>query len=410
MVAKKTVVTNLDIEQLKTSIVNEVESRRSQLMELSLKIHSHPELAFKEVKAAEWLTDYLAGEGFTVEKGICDLPTAFRASYGQGKPVVAFLAEYDALPKLGHACGHNIIGTSAVGAGVAAKLAANRYGGTVQVIGTPAEELYGGKILMAEKGAFDTLDVAMLVHPARRNAAATRLLACQNLNVEFFGQASHAAARPEEGINALEAIIQSFNAINSLRQHIKPTARIHGIITDGGKIANIVPDHSAGNFIVRAEDDEYLDELKSRVMSCFVGAALATGARLETKWDDIRYAPLRNNMTLARLFKKNLESRDRRVVLEDPGVSFGSSDMGNVSQIVPAIHPSIAITHVDVLLHSPQFAMVAASESGVCAMLESAEAMAMTAAEVLADPALATKIREEFERSKKAVAAEAEAE
>lgn len=171
-----------------------------------------------------------------------------------------------------------------------------------------------------------------------------------------------------------------------------------------------MPDHSAGNFIVRAEDDEYLDELKSRVMSCFVGAALATGARLETKWDDIRYAPLRNNMTLARLFKKNLESRDRRVVLEDPGVSFGSSDMGNVSQIVPAIHPSIAITHVDVLLHSPQFAMVAASESGVCAMLESAEAMAMTAAEVLADPALATKIREEFERSKKAVAAEAEAE
>lgn len=410
MTTKKIAVNGLDIELLKASIVKEVESRRPQLTELALKIHSHPELAFKEFKAAGWLTDYLAGNGFTVEKGICDLPTAFRATYGRDKPVIAFLAEYDALPGLGHGCGHNIIGTSAVGAGVATRLAADRYGGTVQVIGTPAEEIYGGKIMMAKRGAFDGVDVAMLVHPSRRNAAATRLLACQNLNVEFFGQASHAAARPEEGINALEAMILSFNAINSLRQHIKSSARIHGIITDGGKLANIVPDHSASSFIVRAEDDAYLDELKGRVMSCFVGAALATGARLETKWDELRYAPLRNNMTLARLFRKNLASRGRKVVLDDPGVSFGSSDMGNVSQIVPAIHPSIAITHVDVLLHSPQFAMVAASESGVCAMLESAEAMAMTAAEALANPALMKRIKEEFERSKKAVEGEGEVE
>lgn len=399
---KKSPSKNQDIGQVKASIVKEVQSRRRELSELSRKIHSHPELGFKEFKAADWLTGYLAANGFKVTKGIGDLPTAFRASYGKGKPVIAFLAEYDALPKLGHACGHNIIGTSAVGAGVAAKLVVDRYGGTVQVIGTPAEEMYGGKILMAEKGAFDNLDVAMMVHPARYNAAVTKLLACQTLNVEFFGQASHAAARPEEGVNALEAMIQSFNAINSLRQHIKSGARIHGIITDGGKAANIVPDHSAGNFIVRAEEDDYLEELKSRVMSCFIGAALATGARLETRWDEIRYEPLRSNMTLARLFKKNLESCDRKVMLYDPSISFGSSDMGNVSQIVPAIHPSIAITHVDVLLHSPQFAMVAASESGVCAMLESAEAMAMTAAEVIADPALTAKIKAEFERDNKA--------
>jgi amidohydrolase len=403
VVARKSALLNRDIEQVKTAIVNEVETRRSQLMELSQKIHSHPELAFQEFQAVEWLADYLASNGFSVEKGICDLPTAFRARYGQGKPVIAFLAEYDALPKLGHACGHNIISTSAVGAGVAAKGAVDRFGGSLRVIGTPAEEMYGGKVLMAEKDAFRDIDAAMMAHPGRYNAAVTKLLACQNLEVEFFGRASHAAARPEEGINALEAMVQSFNAINSLRQHIKDGARIHGIITDGGQAANIVPEHTAGSFIVRAEDDEYLDELKSRVLSCFVAAAMATGARLESKWAKIRYAPLRNNMTLARLLKRNLESRDRKVLLKDPSPSFYSSDMGNVSQIIPAIHASISVTQLDVRLHSPEFAIVAASEAGVCAMLEAAEAMAMTAADILADPVLAKQIKAEFQRSKKMV-------
>jgi len=401
VVARKLTTLNRDIGELKAAIVAEIESRRPQLMELSLKIHAHPELGFKEFQATEWLTDYLTSNGFAVEKGICDLPTAFRASYGQGKPVIVFLAEYDAFPKLGHACGHNIIGTSAVGAGVVTKLAVDRFGGSVLVIGTPAEEIYGGKIMMANKGAFEGLDIAMMVHPGRYNAAVTRLLACQNLDVEFFGRAAHAAARPAEGINALEAMIQSFNAVNSLRQHIKEGARIHGIITDGGQAPNIVPEHTAGSFIVRADDDEYLDELKGRVLSCFIAAAMATRARLESRWGEVRYAPLRNNMTLARLFKKNLESLGRKVLLHDPSPSFGSSDMGNVSQIVPSIHPSIAITHVDVLLHSPQFAMVAASEAGVCAMLEAAQALAMTAADVLADPALALRIREEFRRGSK---------
>ncbi|MFQ5996809.1 MAG: amidohydrolase, partial [Dehalococcoidales bacterium] len=221
----------MDTAELKTLVVSEIDNRRQQLNELSLKIHANPEVAFQEVKSANWLIEYLREKGFSIKQGICGLATAFRASYGQGKPAIAILAEYDALPKLGHACGHNLIATSAVGAGVAAKLAIDRFGGTILVIGTPGEEMYGGKVIMANKGAFDDVDMVMMVHPAGLNTAATRFLACQALEVEFFGKAAHAAARPEVGINALEAMLQSFAAINSLRQHIKDSARIHGIIT-----------------------------------------------------------------------------------------------------------------------------------------------------------------------------------
>jgi len=274
----------VDIEGLKASVTGEIDARRHQLSELSLKIHSNPELGFQEVKAADWLTQYLEENGFSMERGICGLSTAFKASYGKGKPVIAILAEYDALPDLGHACGHNLIATCAIGTGVASKPAIDQLGGSILVIGTPAEELYGGKVIMADQGAFNNLDIAMMVHPGTLDTATTRALACQTLEVEFLGKAAHAAARPEAGINALEAMLQSFAAINSLRQHIKPTARIHGIITHGGEAANVVPARSAGRFIVRAEDDIYLDELKQKVLNCFIGASTATGARLEYKW------------------------------------------------------------------------------------------------------------------------------
>ena len=209
------------IEKLKASVIKEIEAHRDQLRELSLKIHSNPELGFHEVKAVGWLTQYLEENGFSIERGICELPTAFRGSYGKGKPAIAILAEYDALPELGHACGHNLIATCAVGAGVASKPAIDQFGGSILVIGTPAEELYGGKVIMAERGAFNNLDIAMMVHPEVYDAATTQALACQTLDVEFFGKAAHAAAQPEAGINALEAMLQSFAAINSLRQHIK---------------------------------------------------------------------------------------------------------------------------------------------------------------------------------------------
>jgi amidohydrolase len=386
------------IAELKASVAREVDAHREQLNELSLKIHANPELGFQETKAASWLTEYLAGHGFSVEKGICGLATAFRAGYGTGKPAVAILAEYDALPQLGHACGHNLIAASAVGAGLAGKSVIDQLGGSIFVIGTPAEEVYGGKVVMAERGAFDGIDVAMMAHPGTRDTAATWALACQTLEVEFLGRAAHAAAHPEAGINALEAMVQSFNAINSLRQHIRDRARIHGIITDGGGAPNVVPAHSAGTFIVRAESDDYLDELKQRVIDCFTGAATATGARLEYRWGDVRYATLRRNLTLARLFKENMESLGRKVSLTDPESAFGSTDMGNVSQLVPGIHPEVAIAPEGVAVHSPEFALAAASDAGSQGLLDAAKAMAMTVADLASNPETVSKIKEEFQQ------------
>ena len=390
----------MDIENLKASVIGTIDGHRHLLSELSLKIHSNPELGFQEVKAAAWLTQYLEENGFSIEHGICELPTAFRGSYGQGKPAITILAEYDALPKLGHACGHNLIAASAVGAAVASKPAIDQFGGSILVLGTPAEELYGGKAIMAERGAFDNVDIAMMVHPGTHNVATTQALACVALEVEFFGKATHAATRPEAGINALEAMLQSFAAINSLRQHIKDKARIHGIITNGGEAANIVPAYSAGTFLVRAEDNAYLDELKQKVINCFIGASTATGARLEYKWGDICFAPMHNNLTLAQLFTQNMESLGRKIQLSDLNRSFGSTDMGNVSQLVPSIHPSVAIAPLGVAVHSPEFALAAASEEGIQGLLDAAKALALTVTDLVANPNIVIKVKEAFQQQK----------
>ncbi len=389
-----------DVERLKALLKANVEAHRQQLEELSSKIHDSPELGFQENRAAGWLKGYLEENGFSIEPAICELPTAFRGSYGTGQPAIALLAEYDALPGLGHACGHNLIAASAVGAAVAAKAAVDRLGGCVLVLGTPAEELPGGKIIMAERGAFDNLDVAMMVHPGTQDIATSQTLACAPLEVEFFGREAHAAARPEAGINALEAMLLSFTAINSLRQHIKDKARIHGIISDGGQMANIVPGHSAASFLVRAQDEAYLEELKGRVLDCFNGAATATGARLEYRWGDRAYAPMSNNLTLARLFIANMKSLGRPMRLYDTSQTLGSTDMGNVSQLVPSIHPFVAIAPEEVVGHSRQFAEAAASESGRRAMILAAKALAMTIVDLLASPETVTRVKSEFSRNK----------
>lgn len=390
----------MDIAKLKASVIGEIDTRHHQLNELSLRIHSNPELGFQENKAVAWLTQYLEENGFSIERGICELPTAFRGSYGKGKPAIAILAEYDALPRLGHACGHNLIAASAVGAGIASKPAIDRFEGSILVIGTPAEELEGGKAIMAQRGGFNNLDVAMIVHPGEYDTAITRALACQALEVEFFGKAAHSASRPEAGINALEAMLQSFVAINSLRQHIRDKARIHGIITDGGEAANVVPAHSAGVFLVRAEDNAYLDELRQKVLNCFIGAATASGAHLEYRWGDISYAPMRNNLALAQLFRQNMESLGRKVRLADPSSAFGSTDMGNVSQLVPSIHPMVAIAPEEVSTHSLEFASAAASEAGSRGLFDAAKALAMTVVDLVANPEIITKIKEEFRQAK----------
>ena len=385
----------MEIEKLKLKVKDSVELQRQQLIQLSLNIHDNPELGFEEEKASAWLTSYLEDSGFHVEQGTAGLATAFRATYGQGSPRIALLAEYDALPKIGHGCGHNIIATSAVGAGVASKSIIDQLGGSIVVLGTPGEEVFGGKIDMVKAGVLKEIDVAMIVHPDVRNMVTIQALACSSLEVEFFGQPAHAAAQPYKGVNALEAMILAFTSINSLRQHIKGEARIHGIITDGGEAPNIVPAHSAAVFLIRAPDNEYLDELNGKVLNCFVGASVASGARLEYSWRNKAYAPMKNNATLAQLFSQNLELLGRHVEAFDPSFGFGSTDMGNVSQVVPSIHPTIAIASLEVLIHTQEFASAAASEAGHEGFVDAAKAMAMTVADTL-QPGMLDRIKQEF--------------
>ncbi len=385
----------MDIEELKLKAQEAVESERQRLTQLSLSIHSNPEPGFKEEKAVTWLTGYLEENGFHVERGFVGLSTAFRATYGQGGPMIALLAEYDALPQMGHACGHNIIGVAAAGAAVASRLSVDRLGGSVTVIGTPAEEGLGGKIDMVKAGAFSDIDVAMIIHPNSLNIMTIDALACSTLDVEFFGRPAHAAGQPHKGINALEAMIQSFTSINSLRQHMRKDARVHGIITDGGEAPNIVPAHSAAEFLVRAADMEYLAQLQDRVLNCFKAAATASGARLEYVWRDKIYAPMKNNATLAGLLTRNMERLGRQVTPFDPGLGFGSTDMGNVSQVVPSIHPTIAIAPPEVTIHTAEFVAAAASEAGHQGLIDAAKAMAMTVVDVL-QPDILYEIKREF--------------
>jgi len=385
----------LEIEALKLETRDAVEAQRDRLIRLSMDIHGEPELGFQELKASAWLCGYLEQSGFRVERGVSGLDTAFQATYGQGRPRVALLAEYDALPEIGHGCGHNIIGVAAVGAGVASRRVIDELGGSIVVVGTPAEEGLGGKIDMVEAGSFAGMDAAMIIHPDTVNMVTIDALACSTLDVEFFGQPAHAAGQPHKGINALEAMVLSFTAINSLRQHIKGEARVHGIITDGGDAPNIVPAHSAAEFLVRAPDMEYLDQLRVRVLNCFTGASIASGARLEYRWREKTYAPMKNNLAMAELFSQNLESLGRRVIAYDPRFGFGSTDMGNVSQVVPSIHPTISIAPPEVLIHTPEFASAAVSEEGHQGLLDAAMAMAMTVADIVRPGAL-DEIKREF--------------
>ena len=387
----------MNVDKLKIDIMKKVDSQRPKLVALSHRIHDNPEAGFHEVKASKWLCAYLDANGFEIVRDICDMPTAFRATYGKGKPVIALMAEYDALPQIGHACGHNIICTAALGAAVAAKPAVDQYGGSITVIGTPAEELYGGKAIMAERGAFKDLDIAMIVHASSHDLPSARALACITLEVEFLGKAAHAAARPEEGINALEAMILSFNGINSLRQHIKERARIHGIITKGGDAPNIVPDHTAGTFLVRAIDETYLEGLKIKVLNCFQAAALATGAKLQYIWKEY-YAPLRVNMTLAEVMAANMRAVGRHP--EPIPTASGSSDMGNVSVLVPTIHPEVAIVPRNISLHSIEFREAAASAAGDKGLMDGAKALALTAVDLLSDKKLVSGIKREFKSAK----------
>ncbi len=382
-------------EQLKKEAQDQIAAHRGELAELSMRIHGNPELSLEEENSSRWLAEHLAGQGFRVKRPAYGLATAFEAVYGEGSPSIGIIAEYDALPGIGHACGHNVIATAAVGAGIAAKRAADAYGATIRVIGTPGEEGRGGKIRMAENGAFGNVDAAMMVHPGDYNTSGCEAMAVAILSVEFHGKASHAAGAPDKGINALEAMIISYNAINSLRQHVVDGSRVHGIITDGGQAANVVPAHSAGLFYIRATDDVYIETLKDRVVGCFEAGARATGARLEHRWSEPQYSTMKNNGVMSGLYTRNLENLGRKVESYE-GRNFGSTDMGNVSYMVPGIHPIIAVAPRGVPIHTEEFETHAGSEAGHGAMVDGATAMAWTVIDLLSEPANMAAAKEEF--------------
>jgi amidohydrolase len=383
---------------VKDLIGQAVDRMADELEALSHRIHDNPELAYQEVKASAWLADFLDAQGFTVERGVAGVETAFRGTLETGAgPTVAILCEYDALPAIGHACGHNVIAMSGAGAGAA--LAAVRPAlpaGRIQVIGTPAEEGGGGKVKLIEGGIFEGVDAAMMIHGFDRWILHQDLLGIVRVGFEFTGKAAHAAADPWEGVNALDAVIQTFNNVSMLRQQVRPDARIHGIVTQGGAAPNIIPEVAACTFYVRSARLDYMWGLRRRVVACAEGAAVATGCTVEVVDFEAPYEPLKRNDTLLGLFRANMASIG---AVESPPIPdrLGSSDIGNVSQVIPAIQPMVQIAPSGTPIHSRAFEAAAVSPLARLGLCQAAKTMAMTTYDLLADPGLVKRAREEFE-------------
>jgi amidohydrolase len=385
------------LHTLKERVKAEVDRLAPGLLDTSRFLHANPELAYEEFKAAERLTAILERHGFAVARGMAGLATAFTGHAGSGKPRIAFLAEYDALPGLGHACGHNIIGTASLGAALAVKAILAPGAGEVLLVGCPAEEKGGGKIPLVEAGVFAGTDAAMLVHPSNRTEMVKLALGMREIVVEYFGKATHAAASPDQGINALDAVVLAYTGIGALRQQVRSDARIHGIITHGGQAPNIIPEYAAARFYVRALDLAYLEELTPRVVRCFEAAAQATGCRVQVAFPSPTYQPYKPVYTLAGLFQRNLESLGEAVDQGPVDKELGSTDVGNVSQAVPTIQPMLQISPREVTCHMTGFAVAAISERGQRGMLLAAKAMAMTAVDLLAQPDALAKVGAEFQ-------------
>ena len=327
-------------EAIYQSINTAIDDAADDLIEASHAIHANPELAFKEYFACETLTKTLQRYDFEVETGVFTLETAFETQLNDADagPTVAILAEYDALPGIGHACGHNIIATTALGATLGLRQVAQHLPGHIRLLGTPAEEKGGGKELMARAGAFDGVDAAMMIHPAGMNLASMPCICVAEVEVVYHGRSSHASAMPHKGINALDGLLLAYQAISNLRQHIRPTERIHGIITEGGAAPNIVPDRTSGQFYVRAANEKDLARLKPRVQACFEAGAQGSGCEVEVNWANVDYLDLNTNWPLADQFQMHAESIGREFISYDEALGFGagSTDMGNVSHRVPS--------------------------------------------------------------------------
>jgi len=381
---------------LKQHVAGLIRQQSERLIELSHRIHAHPEVGFEEFRSSAWVAESLSAAGFDVRMGVCDLPTAFSAARGSGALHVGLCAEYDSLPGIGHACGHNIIAASAVGAAIGLAAVADDVDVSVRVLGTPGEEVgdAGGKILMIERGAFDGVHAAMMVHPAPHDVATPRLIASSTFDVVYTGKAAHAAMYPELGVNAADALTVAQTAIGLLRQHIRSTDRVHGIVTHGGDAPNIVPARTAARYMARASTLEELQELRPRVHRCFEAGALATGAALEIVGVSSPYAEVVHDDVMVAVYRRNAEALGRRFLESGPAVerAAASTDMGNVSRTIPSIHPLIGIDSLPAVNHQPEFAAHCVTAAADRALVDGAIALAWTAIDMATDASLRARL------------------
>lgn len=397
-----------------SKVTSAIDSARSKLVDISMDIHSHPELNYEEYYSSKALADALEGFGFDVERGVGSVETAFKAtSEGTGEgPTVAFMAEYDALPGIGHGCGHNLIAMSNVGAGLGAKAALDELPGRIVVMGTPAEEGGGGKIKMLDAGVFDGIDIVLSSHPASNRTTIqtdipigeTWSLAMIGFRYEYTGKAAHAARVPHEGINALNAVIHLFTGIDAMRQHLREDVRIHGIITDGGKAPNVVPDFAAASFMLRCKDREYLPHVVDVVREVAEGAARMTGAELNIVPSSPPYDNVIPNVALSGAALANAEASGLNVKASLPSEDVGgaSTDFGNVSQAIPSYYTKFAVAVAPVPAHSLALAAAAKTDFAQDVTLSVAKVLALTACDVLADPKLLAAAKKEFDARMKA--------
>lgn len=369
-----------------------VDGRLPQLVTLSHSIHAHPELAFEEERSSALVAEALAAAGFEIEAGVCDIPTAFVASAGQGSLTIAICAEYDALPGIGHACGHNVIAAAAVGAGLALAPLADDLGVTIKIMGTPAEEGGGGKILMLERGAFAGVNAAMMVHPAPVEQVSMSCLAVSHVDVAYTGKQAHASAYAERGVNAADALVVAQVAIGLLRQQLPVGDQVHGIVTSGGEAANVIPGHTSARYMWRSLTLESLAQLEPRVRACFEAGATASGAALEISPVGPTYSEMRADPDLVAAYRRNAEAIGRSFP-EQPGQPMGgSTDMANISLAIPTIHPMLDIESLPAVNHQPEFAAACVTAAADRAVRDGALAMAMTAVDAATEPHLRARL------------------
>ena len=383
-------------DQLKEVARQRVERAHEALIGLSHWIQANPELNYQETMACDWLTEWLEKAGFDVQRNVAELDTAFVGTYGPGPLNVAIIAEYDALPEVGHACGHNVISACAIGAGIALAAVADELGMRVSVIGTPAEEGGGGKIVMIDRGVFNDVHCALMVHPGPSDLLLPDVLAAQTLEITYIGKPAHAGSFPERGINASDGIVIAQVAIGLLRQALTAGDRVHGIVQSGGEASNIIPAKVTAEWMVRATTVARLDELREKVMRCFEAGALASGADLEVLQRPV-YADMRHDAALTSLYAKNLEALGHSFEGKpgDPkrlDMNRFSTDMGNVSYVTPSIHPILGIDSAPAVNHQPEFTAATVSAAADQAIYDGAVAMAWTAIDAASDPDLHQKL------------------